>query len=75
MEAQVIRSLLESHGIKTVLSGEALRFVYGFTLDGLAEVKIFVKSEDAKEALEIINAEKDFEQDTEQDTDQDPELT
>jgi len=56
VEAQVIRSLLESCGIKALLSGEAVRFVYGFTLDGLAEVKIFVKQEDVKEALEIITA-------------------
>ncbi|MGA1867166.1 MAG: DUF2007 domain-containing protein [bacterium] len=56
VEAQVIRSLLESNGIKAILAGEALRFVYGFTLDGLAEVKILVKSEDATKAREIITS-------------------
>ena len=58
VEAQVIRSLLESNGIKAILSGEALRFVYGFTLDGLAEVRILVKSEDAKNARDIITSTK-----------------
>ena len=56
IETQVIRSLLESNGIRTMLSGEAMRFVGGFTLDGLAEVKILVKAEDAPRAREIITA-------------------
>jgi len=56
VEAQVIRSLLESNGIKSMLTGEALRFVYGFTLDGLAEVRILVKSDDVERAREIISS-------------------
>ena len=56
MEAQVIHSLLESHGIESMLKGEALRITHGFTMDGLAEVRILVRPEDAERAKEIIAA-------------------
>ena len=54
MDAQLIRSLLESNGIRSMFSGESLRLTHGFTIDGLAEVKILVRDEDAKRACEII---------------------
>ena len=54
MDAQLVRSLLESNGIDSMLSGESLRLTHGFTVDGLAEVKILVRSEDAKRACEVI---------------------
>lgn len=57
IETQVLRALLESHGIETVLSGEALRITHGFTMDGLAEVRILVRAKDAERAGEIIAAE------------------
>lgn len=56
LEAQVIRALLESNGITSILSGEALRITHGFTMDGLAEVRILVRAEDAERAREIIAA-------------------
>ncbi len=56
IEAQVIRALLESHGIRSTFRGEALRITHGFTMDGLAEVRILVRSEDAERAREIIAA-------------------
>lgn len=56
VEAQLIRSLLESNDIESVLSGEALRLTHGFTVDGLAEVRILVRREDAKRAEEVIAA-------------------
>lgn len=56
VETQVLRALLESHGIETMLSGEALRITHGFTMDGLAEVRILVRAEDAGRAREIIAA-------------------
>jgi ribosomal protein L32 len=57
IETQVLRGLLESHGIETMLSGEALRITHGFTMDGLAEVRILVRARDAERAREILAAE------------------
>ena len=37
-EAQVIKGLLESSGIPCLLTGEAVRNIYGLTVDGLGEV-------------------------------------
>jgi hypothetical protein len=54
MDAQLVRSLLESDGIESMLSGESLRLTHGFTVDGLAEVRILVRAVDAKRACEII---------------------
>jgi predicted amidophosphoribosyltransferase len=54
MQAQMIKSLLESDGIDSMLSGEALRLTHGLTIDGLAEVRILVREEDAARASDII---------------------
>lgn len=54
MDAQLIRSLLESSGIDSMFSGESLRLTHGFTVDGLAEVKILVRESDAKRARDVI---------------------
>ena len=56
MDAQLMRSMLESNGIDPVLSGEALRLTHGLTVDGLAEVRIMVRAEDAKRACDIISS-------------------
>ena len=56
MDAQLIRSLLESNGISSMFSGESLRLTHGFTIDGLAEVRILVREADAQCAREIIGA-------------------
>lgn len=56
MEAQLVRSLLESNGIEAILSGESLRLTHGFTVDGLAEVRVLVGVRDAKRACEIIGS-------------------
>ncbi|UCG52566.1 MAG: DUF2007 domain-containing protein [Candidatus Latescibacterota bacterium] len=62
VEAQLIRSLLESHGIVSMFSGESLRLTHGFTVDGLALVKILVRPEDAKRACDIIASSEGIEQ-------------
>lgn len=56
MEAQMIRSVLESDGIESMLSGESVRLTHGITVDGLAEVKILVRKEDEERAREVIAA-------------------
>jgi hypothetical protein len=54
LEAQVIRSLLEYHGIPCLLKGEAARNIYGLTVDGIAEVRIMVWERMADEARSLI---------------------
>jgi hypothetical protein len=54
MEAQVIRSLLEYHGIPCLLRGEAARNIYGLTVDGIAEVRIMVWEKVADKARSLI---------------------
>ena len=54
IEAQMIRSLLDSEGIQSMLSGESVRLTHGLTVDGLAEVKILVRKEDEARASEVI---------------------
>ena len=56
MEAQVIRSVLESDGIESMLSGESVRLTHGLTVDGLAEVRILVRDDDETRAREVIRA-------------------
>jgi len=54
VDAQLIKSLLEGNGIDSMLSGESLRLTHGFTVDGLALVKILVRPVDAKRSCDII---------------------
>jgi len=54
--AQVMRSLLEASGIDSMLQGEAVRLTHGLTVDGLGEVRVMVRAEDAEVAREIIAA-------------------
>jgi hypothetical protein len=56
MNAQLVRSLLEGSGIRSMLTGETLRLTHGLTLDGLALVRIFVRAEDAARAGDIISS-------------------
>ena len=54
MEAQVIRSLLESFKIPCVLKSNAAPSVHMFTVDGMAEVKVMVLASMADRAKELI---------------------
>jgi len=58
MESQVIRSLLEYHGIPCLLKGEAARNIYGLTVDGIAEVRIMVWEQMADRARSLIKGRK-----------------
>jgi len=59
MEAQVIRSLLESYDIPCFLKSNAAPSVHMFTVDGMAEVKIMVLASLADKARELILSDKD----------------
>ena len=54
INAQLVRSLLEGSGISAMLTGESLRLTHGLTLDGLALVRVLVRSADSKRACEVI---------------------
>jgi hypothetical protein len=55
-EADLIKSFLESHGIGSIVRGRTAPFVYPFTVDGLAEFKVFVQEKDLAMAREVIAA-------------------
>jgi hypothetical protein len=54
MEAQVIKSLLESFNIPCFLKSNAAPSVHVLTMDGMGEVKIMVLESLAKRAKELI---------------------
>jgi hypothetical protein len=54
MEAQVIKSLLESFDIPCFLKSNAAPSVHIFTMDGMAEVRIMVPASLADAARELI---------------------
>ena len=54
MEAQVIKSLLESYEIPSLLQSNAAPSVHMFTVDGMGEVKVMVLSSMAASARELI---------------------
>jgi hypothetical protein len=55
-EADLIKNLLESHGIASIVRGRTAPFVYPFTVDGLAEFKVFVPRSDLEKARELVAA-------------------
>ena len=56
LEAQVIKGLLESHGIPCLLQSHAASSVHPFAIDGLGEVRIMVPEKVADEAKRLIEA-------------------
>jgi len=55
-EAEVLKSFLESSGIKCILKGLVVQSVHPFSADGLGEVKIFVAEKDYKKARKLIDS-------------------
>lgn len=55
IEAEIIKSRLESMSIPVLLKYESLGHVYGLTIDGLAQVQIQVPSEYAEDAEKLLN--------------------
>lgn len=55
-EAQMIKGLLESSGIRCKLVSHVPHSVYPVTVDGLAEVRIMVPREQEEEARALIEA-------------------
>ena len=56
LEAQVIKGLLESHGIPCLFQSHAASSVHPFAINGLGEVRIMVPKNKADEARKLIEA-------------------
>ena len=56
MEAQVIKSLLESNEIPCLLQSHASPSVHVFTVDGMGEVKVMVWDSMVKRAKNLIKS-------------------
>ena len=54
LQANIIKSHLESEGIPVLLKHESAGPVFGLTVDGLGQVKVMVPQELAEEAKLII---------------------
>lgn len=54
LRANVIKSKLEAAGIPAILSYEALSRIYGLTVDGIGQVCVLVRPEDAAEARRLL---------------------
>ena len=59
VEAEVVKSYLESHGISCLLKGLVVQSVHPFTMDGLGEIKILVPKKDHALAEELLKARED----------------
>ncbi len=62
VEAEIIKSKLDSYGIPCLLQFESAGRLYGITMDGLGQVKIMVNIQDYQKALDILNQEIDTEE-------------
>jgi ribonuclease III len=54
IEARVVRSLLEAHGVMSVVSSDVPHAIFPLSVDGLGEVRLSVHPDDAEEARRII---------------------
>src|SRR5260221_350696 len=54
IEARVVRGLLETHGIPSLMSSDVPRSIFPLVVDGIGDVRISVRPEDADEAERII---------------------
>jgi hypothetical protein len=59
MEAQVIKSLLESYDIPCFLKSHAAPSVHVFTVDGMGEVKVMVWDSMFSRARKLIKSDED----------------
>ena len=59
VEAQIIKSLLESFGVPCLLKSDAARSVHAFTVDGMGEVRVMVWQSMAEKAKRLIE-ERDY---------------
>ena len=56
IEARVVRSLLEAHGIMSVVGSDVPHSIFPMSVDGLGEVRLSVHPDEAEEARRIIES-------------------
>jgi len=56
IEAKVVRSLLDAHGIMSVVSSDLPHSIFPLSVDGLGAVRLAVHAEEADEARRIIDS-------------------
>lgn len=54
VEAEVIKSFLQSHGISCLFRGQVVQSIHPFSADGLGEIKIFVPEKDYAQAKQLL---------------------
>ncbi len=57
LEAEIVKSLLESSGFEVRLKGEAVGELYGLQTGPLSEIKVLVPAKDAPLAQKILSQE------------------
>jgi hypothetical protein len=65
VEADVLKSFLESQGISCILRGRMLQSVMPYTVNGLAEIKVLVAEKDFEIADRLLESAKNFQEDEE----------
>jgi len=56
IEASIVRGLLEAHGVMSIASSAVPHAVFPLTVNGLGEVRISVRAEEAEDAKRIIES-------------------
>ncbi len=54
IEAQIVRGLLETHGVMSVVSSDVPHSIFPLSVDGLSAVRIAVHPDEAADAQRII---------------------
>ena len=54
IEASIVRGLLESHGIRSMIASDVPHSIFPLSVDGLGEVRVSVHTDEAAEAQRII---------------------
>ncbi len=58
VEAEVIKSFLQSYGITTILKGLVVQSVHAFSADGLGKITIMVDEKDYEKAKSLLQERK-----------------
>lgn len=58
-EANIIKGLLDSYGIPSLTKAQASPSVHVFVVDGMGQISILVRKEDAEDARELIKGEQE----------------
>ena len=61
-EANIVRGILESGGIKVMFRGDNVQSVLPITADGLGKVTIWVLRKDLEEARAVLEQEPDYDE-------------